>query len=170
MTERRIRISYRKIVDATATRPWDKLVFEDTYQEFRLQAQLFSQAGKYRTFGELLHHAPGAEQLHFLVSAAVRGYVQQLNGWVPDVVDNLGRLFLKFSQFQFEIINSDLLDKARHQVAVSFYSEPLLWHDTVGSYLLVSEAAAEPQPTGETLTHLFQLPPFVSIHSLHLSP
>ncbi|RTQ48546.1 hypothetical protein EJV47_16370 [Hymenobacter gummosus] len=160
---RLITLCYRKVIDAGSAHPWDKLVFEDTYQEFRMQAQYFNQEKKYRTFGQLLQHAPGAEQLHFLVSAAVRGYLQQLNGLVPDILDNLGRHFLRFSKFQFEIINSDVLDKSRHQVAVNFYSEPLRWHDTVGSYLLVSDAQASGP---ELLTNMFQLQPYLIIHSL----
>ncbi|MBC6608056.1 hypothetical protein H8B13_14610 [Hymenobacter sp. BT188] len=163
MSTRLITLCYRKIIDANASRPWEKMVFEDTYTEFRMQAQLLNQEKKYRSFGELLHYAPGADQLHFLVSAAVRGYVQQLGGLVPDVIDNLGRHFLKFSKFQFEIINSDLLDKARHQVAINFYSEPLMWHDTIGTQLLVSEAAGV---GGEILTNQLSLLPFLSIYSL----
>jgi hypothetical protein len=163
MPARTITLCYRKIIDASSTQPWDKLVFEDSYAEFRLQAQQFNPQQQCRSFGQLLQHAPGAGQLHFLVSAAVRGYLQQLQGLVPDILNNLGRHFLKFTQFQFEIINSDLLDKSRHQVAVSFYSEPLLWHDTIAPYLLVSEKQEQP---GELLTHLFQLQPFLSIHSL----
>ncbi|GAB3226176.1 hypothetical protein GCM10027346_08240 [Hymenobacter seoulensis] len=163
MADRRITLCYRKIMDASSAQPWDKLVFEDTYAEFRLQAQYFNQERRFRTFGELVQHAPGAGQLHFLVSAAVRGYLQQLGGLVPEVLNNLGRHFLPFSQFQFEIINSDLLDKARHQVAINFYSEPLVWHDTIGTYLLVS---APQEPSAETLTHLIQLQPYLSIHSL----
>lgn len=164
MPERIITLCYRKIMDAQSGKPWEKMVFEDTYAELRMQAQRFNPANTYRSYGELLRRAPGAEQLPFLVSAAARGYVQQLGGLAPDVLDGLGRRFLKFSQFQFEIINSDLLDKARHQVAVNFYSEPLVWHDTIGAQLLVSEGAATAAP--ETLTTLFQLQPFMSIYSL----
>ncbi|MBX0290850.1 hypothetical protein K3G63_10395 [Hymenobacter sp. HSC-4F20] len=163
--ERVITLCYRKIITSSSARPWEKLVFEDTYAEFRLQAQFYNPERRHRTFGELLHHAPGAEQLHFLVSAAARGYVQQLQGLVPDVVNNLGKHFLKFSQFQFEIINSDLQDPARHQVAISFYAEPLTWLDTIGSYLLVADQAAP--AGGEVLTHLFQIQPYLSIHALH---
>jgi hypothetical protein len=163
MPTRRIILCYRKIIDARATGPWEQLVFEDTYREFRMQAQYFNQQQQYRSFGELLLHAPGAEKLPFLVSAAVRGYLQQLNGLVPDIANNLGQLFLKFSNFQFEIINSDLLDKSKHQVAVNFYADPLVWHDTIGDYLLVSEPGAG---LGAVPTALFQLQPFLSIHSL----
>jgi len=139
------------------------MVFEDTYTEFRMQSQLYNQEKRYRTFGELLHHVPGADKLHFLVSAAAIGYLQQLKGLVPDVLNNLGKHFIRFSNFQFEIINSDLFDKAKHQVAINFYSDPLVWHDTIGTHLLVSE---KQQAAGEILTHLFQLQPYLSIHSL----
>ncbi|WP_045687249.1 hypothetical protein [Hymenobacter sp. AT01-02] len=163
MPDRIITLCYRKIIDISATRPWEKLVFDDTYQEFRMQAQLYNQERRFRSFGELLQHAPGAEQLHFLVSAAARGYLQQLNGVVPDIVNNLGKHFLTFSKFQFEIINSDLLDKSRHQVAINFYADPLVWHETIDNFLFVS---AKTEAVGEVLTHLMQLQPYLSIYSL----
>jgi hypothetical protein len=169
MDKRIITLCYRKVIDAAATRPWDKMVFEDSYLEFKMQAQLYNPEKKYRSFADLQQHAPGAEQLHFLVSGAVTGYLQQLNETVPDVVNNLGRHFLKFTQFQFEIINSDILDKTRHQVAFNFYTGPLVWHDTIGTYLLVSEAGVG-KDTGEIPTHLFSLPPFLNIHSLQTAP
>ena len=163
---RLITLAYRKIIDASATRPWDKLVLEDSYRELRMQAQRYNPQGQYRTFGELLHHVPGAEQLHFLVGGSVVGYVQQLGGTVPDIVNNVGRYFLKFTRYQFELINSDLHDSGRHQVAINFYAEPLLWHDTIAPYLLVSAANAGPKPPQELLTHLVQLQPYLTIHSL----
>ncbi|MDO7886785.1 hypothetical protein [Hymenobacter cheonanensis] len=163
MPTRRITLCYRKIIDASATRPWDKLVLDDSYRELRMQAQYFNQEKKYRTFGELVHYVPGAERLHGLVSGAIIGYLQQLGGVVPDVLDNLGRRFLKFDKFQFEVINSDLLDPGKHQVAVNFFSEPLLWHDTVGPYLI---AAAEAAGDAPAVVHTFQLQPYLAIHSL----
>ena len=163
MSARRITLCYRKIIDASATRPWDKLVLDDSYREFRLQAQYFNQEKKYRTFGELVHYVPGADRLHGLVSGAIMGYLQQLGGLVPDVLDNLGRRFLKFDKFQFELINSDLLDPSKHQVAVSFFTEPLVWHATVGTYLI---ASAEGASGAAAPMHTFQLQPYLAIHSL----
>ncbi len=163
MSARLLTLCYRKIIDAGATRPWDKLVRDDSYRELRMQAQYFNPAQQYRTFGELLHHVPAAERLHGLVGGSVVGYLQQLGGLVPDVLDNLGRRFLRFEQFQFEIINSDLLDPSKHQVAVNFFSVPLRWLDTVGPYLLVAGAAKAGAPTP---LHTFQLQPFLAIHSL----
>lgn len=163
---RTITLAYRKIMDANSPKPWEKLVLADSYREFRMQAQLYNQGGHYRTFGELLHHVPAAEKLHFLVGGSIGGYVQQLKGVAPDVVNNVGRYFLKFTHYQFELINSDLHDPSKHQVAINFYSEPLHWHDTIGTYLLVS-AAASSTASGEVLTHLFQLQPYLTIHALH---
>lgn len=168
-TPRTITLAYRKVIDANSPKPWDKLVFEDSYREFRMQAQLYNPGGQYRTFGELLHYAPGADKLHFLVGGSIGGYVQQLNGLVPDIVNNVGRYFLKFTRYQFELINSNLHDKSKHQVALNFFSEPLHWHDTIAPYLLVSAQAASPEPEGEILTHLFQLQPYLTIHSLRLA-
>ncbi|KAJ8604038.1 hypothetical protein MRB53_041964 [Persea americana] len=66
---RRVILCYRKLIDAQAARPWDQLVFADSYRELRLQAQYFNPQGQHRTFGELLHHVPAAERLHGLVRA-----------------------------------------------------------------------------------------------------
>jgi hypothetical protein len=166
MPPRLITLAYRKLIDANSTRPWDKLVFEDSYREFRMQAQFYNQQGQYRTFGELLHHVPGADKLHFLVGGSIGGYMQQLGGVVPDIVNNVGRYFLKFSRYQFELINSHLHDQSRHQVAINFYAAPLLWHDTIAPYLLVSDPAAPAEASGDVLTHLFQLQPYLTIHAL----
>jgi hypothetical protein len=131
-----------------------------------MQAQNFNSGNRYQSFGELLHYVPEAGRLHFLVSGAVTGYIQQLNQRVPDILNNLGRHFLHFNQFHFELINSDIHDKSKHQVAINFFSEPLTWHDTVGQFLLVSKAGGAPGPAGETLTHLVPLRPFLSIHAI----
>ncbi|MDT9071350.1 hypothetical protein, partial [Escherichia coli] len=84
-----------------------------------------NQDKKYFSFSDIITHVPAAEKLHFLVSAAVIGYLQQLQGRVPDLVNNLGRLFLPFKNFRFEIINSDIKDRSKHQVAINFFTEPL---------------------------------------------
>ncbi|PSR52033.1 hypothetical protein AHMF7605_00115 [Adhaeribacter arboris] len=163
MTQRIISLCYRKIVDSGATKPWDKLVFEDSYTEFKMQAQFYNQEKKYCTFAELVQQVPGAEKLHFLVSAAVTGYLQQLNEIVPDIINNLGKHFLKFTKFQFEIINSDLQNKSKHQIAFNFYSEPLIWHETIDNYLLVSDKNSG---SDKAFPHLFRMQPYLSIYSL----
>jgi hypothetical protein len=161
-----IRLCYRKVIDINATKPWDKLVFEDTYKEFLMQAQLYNQEKKYASFSDIITHVPAAEKLHFLVSAAVIGYLQQLNGKVPDLLNSLGRLFLPFKNFRFEIINSDIKDKTKHQVGLNFFTDHLVWHDTINNQLLLSIPGNT--ENGEVLTELFTLPPFVSIYSIKI--
>jgi len=98
------------------------------------------------------------------VSAAVTGYLQQLGGRVPDITDNLGKHSLTFKNYRFEIVNSNIKNKASHQVAINFFSEPLTWHETIGNYLLVSDPDSEKQDD-HILTSLLQLQPFLNICS-----
>ncbi|WP_443945815.1 hypothetical protein ACJVDH_01540 [Pedobacter sp. AW1-32] len=164
MAKKVIILCYRKIIDINHTSLWDQYVHEDSFSEFRMQAQLFNPEQKYNSFSDLLIHVPGADKLHFLVSAAITGYMQQLKGIVPDVLDNLGRRFISFENFRFEIINSDLRDIQKHKIAINFFSKPFIWHDTVDNYLLVSQEKGESET--DFFTNLFQLQPYLSIHSL----
>ncbi|MET1053915.1 MAG: hypothetical protein ABWY16_01290 [Pedobacter sp.] len=166
MSVRIINLSYRKIIDAKSTGIWEQLVFNDTYTEFLMQSQYYNQEKKYTSFAQLSQQVPDAGKLHFLVSAACIEYLQQLNERIPDIHNILGNKFLNFKNFHFEIINSDIHQRAAHQVAITFYSEPLIWHDTLGNYLLVSQHdASKPE-----LTDLVQLVPFLSVHSLKVIP
>jgi len=161
-----IKLCYRKIIDSTAQKPWDKFVLADSYAEFLLQSQMYNQEKKYTAFSEMINNVPNADKLHFLTGTAVTGYLKQLNGTVPDIVNSMGKLFLPFKNFRFEIINSDTKNKALHKVAINFYSEPLVWHATIGNQLLVSVNGAQQNENDEVLTETFSLQPFVSIYSI----
>ncbi|GAA4335790.1 hypothetical protein GCM10023149_44020 [Mucilaginibacter gynuensis] len=165
MAKRKIVLCYRKIIDVNSNKPWEKLVFNDSYMEFRMQVQNFAEVQTYPSYGELLSHVPEVKKLNHIVSGAVMNYIQQLNEVMPDILNNLGRRFLKFKTFQFEIINSHLHLKDKHQVSISFFSEPVLWYDTIDNYLLIgNEIPAE----SVVLTHLFQLQPYLSIYSVQM--
>ncbi|WP_316824336.1 hypothetical protein [Pedobacter miscanthi] len=164
MSKKVITLCYRKIIDATNVSPWDKFIHEDSFAEFKMQAQFYNQEQRFTTFAEMLVNTPEAEKLHFLVSAAVTGYLRQLNGIIPDILDNLGRRFLTFENFKFEIINSDINEPEKHKVAINFFSKPLVWHHTIDNLLLVSQFKETDED--EVFTNLFQLQPFVSIHSI----
>ncbi|MFT3947669.1 MAG: hypothetical protein QM763_11930 [Agriterribacter sp.] len=161
MEKRIITLCYRKIIDARSQKEWEKLVFEDTWREFKMQAQLFNQEKKYSTFAQLSLNVPAAEKLHFLVSAAAVNYIKQLNNKIPDVVNNIGKTFLSFNQFYFEIVNSDIQHKPVHSVAINFYSDPLIWHEAIGDYLLLSADT----DNVDAQTNLYRIQPFVNIHS-----
>ncbi|MNK86155.1 hypothetical protein D3C87_1060580 [compost metagenome] len=144
--------------------PWSKFVHEDSFAEFKMQSQFYNQEQQFTSFAEILLHVPDAEKLHFLVSAAITGYLPQLNGIIPDVLDNLGRRFLTFEHFKFEIINSDINHLDKHKIAINFFSKPLIWHDTIGDQLLVSQYKETTEE--EVFTNIFTIQPFVSIHSI----
>jgi len=160
MNVRKIVFCYRKIIDAQKV-GWERMLHEDTFKEFKLQFQLFNTEKKYTRFSELLNADTRAEKLHFLVSAAARGYILQLRGKVPDIKNKLGRTFLSFSNFQFEIIESGVDDIRQHVVAVSFCTDPLIWYSTIGDDLLLTESMEEP-----LMIQQLQLQPFLSIYSI----
>jgi hypothetical protein len=163
MSKSAIKLCYRKIIDINSGKPWDKFVFEDSYAEFRLQVQNFAQVQQYPSYANLVHYVPEAGKINQMVGPAITGYIQQLNEVMPDILNNLGRRFIKFKTYRFEIINSHLHHQDQHQVAISFFSEPMVWHATIDNYLLLSVAG---QQNEEILTHLLQLQPYLSIYSL----
>jgi hypothetical protein len=161
---RTIKFCYRNIIDAASAKVWERLVYEDSYAEFKMQAQRFNEENRYKTFGEIVQNNPSAEQLHFLVSNAIVPYIKYLEEKVPDVLNVLGKHFLPFKNFRFEIINSHLDDITKHQVAINFYSEPVTWIDTVGDKMIISlDNTIE---NNEWLTETISLQPFLSIYSV----
>jgi len=166
MTKRKIvRICYRKLINAQTQKTWERYVFDSSYKEFLMQAQYYDPERKHNTFGEILMNKKESEKLHFLVSSSVICYLQQLNGKIPDALDTLGKHFLEFKNYHFEIINSDVKNKSAHEIAITFFSEPLCWHETVNNSMLLSVVDGEKTEDGD-LTHLFQLQSFFSIYSL----
>ncbi|MFN8355504.1 MAG: hypothetical protein U0Y10_13690 [Spirosomataceae bacterium] len=163
-----IRLVYRKVIDVHSTHRWDKLVFNDTHQEYYMQAQYFDQEGKYPTFRELVRAIPNAERLHYLVSLASVNYLKQLDEKIPDLVDLSGRLFVPFKQYKFEILQSHIMQKEHHKIALYFYSQALTWIDTIGSQLLVSIGDQRETLTQgeEVVTELISLSAGFSVHSL----
>jgi hypothetical protein len=159
-----IRFCYRKIINADAPTAWERLIFEDSYTEFKMQAQRFNQENKYSSFADILYNNAAAEQLHFLTCAAATGYIKQLNHKIPDVQNTLGKTFLPFSNFRFEIINSDVKDILKHRVPVNFYSDVVTWVETIGGTMVLS--LNNTVEAGELLTESFVLPPFVSIYAI----
>lgn len=168
MTKGLIQLCYLKIIDADSQKVWDKYVFEDTYMEFFMQAQTYNQEGKYKTFQEISENVPTAKNLTYLVSTAAFNYIKQLNNIVPDIANVYGKLCLPFNRFKFEIIDSDVKDKASHKVAIYFYSDPLTWIDTLDGKLLIAYGdKREAINLGEEVeTEMIALQPFLNISSV----
>jgi len=168
MSKGLIRLCYRKIIDASSQKAWDRFVFDDTYMEFFMQAQFYNQANQYTTYQELVEHVPNAEKLNYLTSTAAIGYIKQLNKLIPDIANVSGKLCLPFTQFKFDIIQSHVHTKEAHRVAISFYSEPLTWIDTLDKQLLIAygDQLDALRAGKEVDTDMIALQPYLSISSL----
>lgn len=97
----KIRLAYRVVIDQDSLLTWDKYVFEDTFNEYKMQQQLFnSKQDPKATFRELLAENEKAEQLHYLTGIAASSYIRQLKGKLHRVPDVLGNQFLPFNNYR----------------------------------------------------------------------
>jgi hypothetical protein len=159
-----IRLCYRKIIDASCSKAWDRAVFDDTHLEFYLQAQRMDPEGRFPSFRELAEALLQADQLHYLTSTAAIGYIRQLNDLVPDIANVYGKLCVPFKNFKFEIIQSHTENKSLHRIAIWFYSEPMTLIDHIGNKLLISYMDKnEFVPGTEIETEMIELVPYLSV-------
>jgi len=102
---------------------------------------------------------PEAASLHYKTSFAIGLFVQGLLQRMPGVKDNPGRP-ITFASHQFEIIASDVTNKATHEVALIYTTGTLTLFRTTGDYLLLAD--------GDLLNNAQQQ--LVSIYLLKLQP
>jgi|SRR6218665_291220 len=135
----KIRLAYRIIIDQSSALVWDKYVFEDTFREYKMQQQLFnSKEDPKPTFRELLAENEKAEQLHYLTGIAASNYIQQLKGKLYRVPDVLGNQYLPFNNYRLDIVNTDINDRSRHKIGITFYSPELQLIEVINNCYLVS--------------------------------
>ncbi|MCV9927875.1 hypothetical protein OIU83_09440 [Flavobacterium sp. LS1R49] len=140
MYKAKIRLAYRIVIDNTSTLTWDKYVWEDTYKEYLMQNQQFNPEENLKnSFRELLTENEKAAQLHYLVGIAASGYVAQLKGNLHRVTDVLGNNYLPFTNYQLDIVNSDITDQSKHKIGITFYSPLLTLMDIIEGCYLVSK-------------------------------
>lgn len=140
----KIRLAYRLVIDNSSTFVWDKYVFEDTYQEYLLQHQQFnSKENPKNTFRELLSENEKAVQLHYLVGISADNYVQQLKGNLYRITDILGNNYFPFTNYRFDIINTDITDISKHKIGITFYSPLLTYLGVIDNHFLLSKNTGE---------------------------
>ncbi|KOS06388.1 hypothetical protein AM493_10365 [Flavobacterium akiainvivens] len=162
MAHTKIKLAYRVVIDHTATQPWDRYIFEDTYREYLMQHQLFNDKDNPKTtFRELLAENPKTQQLHFLTGMAAESYVAQLKGSFYRVPDVLGTTYLPFTTYRLDIVNTDITDMARHKVGITFYSPLFTYLGIVNNCYLVSSNTNSEAPGLETL--MFPVQPLLAI-------
>jgi hypothetical protein len=136
----KIRLAYRLVIDNSSTFVWDKYVFEDSFQEYLLQHQQFnSKENPKNTFRELLAEIEKSVQLHYLVGISANNYVEQLKGNLYRITDILGNNYFPFTNYRFDIINTDITDITKHKIGITFYSPLLTYLGMVDNHFLLSK-------------------------------
>lgn len=140
----KIRLAYRLVIDNSSTFVWDKYVFEDSFQEYLLQHQQFnSKENPKNTFRELLAENEKSAQLHYLVGISANNYVEQLKGNLYRITDILGNNYFPFTNYRFDIINTDITDITKHKIGITFYSPLLTYLGMVDNHFLLSKNSVD---------------------------
>jgi len=165
MHKAKIRLAYRIVIDSSSSFMWDKYVWEDTFKEYLMQSQQFnSKENPKTTFRELLTENEKASQLHYLIGIAANSYVEQLKGNFHRVTDVLGNNYFPFTNYQLDIINTDITDPSKHKIGITFYSPLLTLIDIIESNYLVSKNST---PLNGLETLMFPVQPHLSICYYH---
>ncbi len=161
MAKAQIKLAFRLVITKDSKSRWEKIVWDNTYQEFLMQSQLYNdKENPALTFKQLLSKNDKAEKLHFLVSMAAHPYILQWKGLTYPMPDNLGNQFMPFDNYRLDIIDSNFKDKNAHEIGITFYSPLLTLIDIWDGCYLVS--------TSENLedgveTMMFKMQPRLSV-------
>ncbi|RFS20609.1 hypothetical protein DVR12_18785 [Chitinophaga silvatica] len=153
-----ISLVFKQTINNSTPGRFAKQVFDDSYIEFQMQSQVYNPDGNLTTFAELVTNQPKANSLHYKVGFAIGLYVKELNQLIPDTWDTLGLIQLSFVKHQFRIIKSNIEQKQHHEVAILYYTGPLILHCILGDCLLLG-------CTDATDTFLVKLDSNVSVAS-----
>jgi hypothetical protein len=115
-----IKIAYRQVIDISSEASFEKDVFEDSYQEFLLQAQAYNRDNKFSSFEELKSNNPKANSLHYKVGFSIGLYIRSLQNQIKIPQENGVAIQLPFEVSEFEIIQSSITDNKLHRVAITY--------------------------------------------------
>jgi hypothetical protein len=133
-----IKLAYQQVIDASSTGEFEKRVFEDTYEEFLIQAQAYNRENMFTSFDQLTANNPKANSLHYKVGFAIGLYVKELNNRIPGLYDSLNRVHIPFAGYQFEILASDITDKQVHKVSLLYTTDTLTLFGMAGNHMLLA--------------------------------
>ena len=156
MTKPLIKLAYRTVIDTSAQPGFEQNVFNDTYSELLMQAQVYNREKRFATVAEMIAANPKANSLHYKVGFAIGLYVNELNKKIPNLTDSLGNP-VSFEIFKTEIVHSDITNREKHVVSLIYITEPLMLVDAFGQYLVLSKQAGEETEEWETFTVSLQL-------------
>jgi len=146
-----IKIAFRQIIDFKSVSEFERNVFKDSFSEFYLQAQAYNPDRKFKTLHELIEHNPKANSLHYKVGFSIALYIQGLKNIIPTLEDSIGRA-LSFQDHHFEILHSDVTNRAAHMVAITYISNSMNLVAISGGYLIVNDTSRKETKQHLTLT------------------
>ena len=146
----KVKIAFRQIIDAKSTGEFEKNIFNDSFSEFYLQAQAYNPNRQFRTLREMVEHNPKANSLHFKVGFSIGLYTQSLEKTIPGLTDSIGKI-VPFESHEFEILHSDVTNKAAHRVAITYITPSLDLFAVSGGFLVLGQYSNQNAATS-TLT------------------
>ncbi len=165
MSKALIKITYRQVIDAASVANIEKGIFNASYDEFLLKCQAYNPEGKHKTFTEMKAADGRANSLHYKAGFAIGPYINLLQNKIPHLQDTLEKQ-LSFETHKFEMIESDITNKAAHKVAVHYITQTLTLFEIIGEYLLLAEGDTLTINPGEPVeTFMLKMQPGISISS-----
>ncbi len=138
----KIKIAYRQVIDSRSSSDFEKKLFNDSFNEFYLQSQAYSEGGRLKTFQDLIVRNTKANSLHYKVGFSVGRYIAELKNVIPGLRDSIGKP-LAFENHEFQLLDSDISNKNFHKIAIIYTSD---WLDLLaisGNYVIVSDARVD---------------------------
>lgn len=135
-----IKITFKHTIDASAGTPFEKNVFQASYQEFLMKSQAYNLEGKFKTFTQMKENDGRANSLHYKLSFSVLHFVESLKNRIPNLQDTNGNN-LTFEKPEFKLEKSDITNQYAHRLAIYFTTDDLTLHAVIGDYLLLSKGA-----------------------------
>jgi hypothetical protein len=138
MPSANIKLTYRQVIDAGAMTDFEKNIWHFSYEAYRITSQTYNNDGSITTFSGLIAKDARANSLHYTTGVAVSGFVEKLKKNIPHLKDALVQ-DIAFDNWQFEIIESDILNKSLHKVAILYTTGTFTLHQMIGETMLLSK-------------------------------
>jgi hypothetical protein len=153
---KKIKISFTKTIDANFSNDIEKYLWETSYFEYKMQIQNIEGHKEFDLFSELVKNNAKVNNISFLVSHTIGGYIQHLHNIMPHIKNNMQVECIPFVNYNFKIVESSLKDIKKHKIEIEFYSDWIEWVETIGNHLLL-------KIDGGNNSHLVQIQPMMHI-------
>ncbi len=156
-----IRLTYKHIINAASSSDFDKSIFHLTYDEFLLKVQTYLLENPCNTFSEIKKKDGRANSLHYKISFPVN-HLLTATDTMPVIKDNMGNN-LRYDMAKTELVESDITDREKHEVAIIYTTPELVLRKTIGEYLLLSKKEDTNEKMESTETFMIRVQPYITI-------